>query len=113
MRTLAALAQVPLVLVRVKLIVSDECEKPSKLLIVRLKLPNPSSLPAPALVKGPGENPVPAFVPTILLVENVVAFTLRATLPPSPNRYIFPATVFELNVTVAVVLFTKVMVTVP
>jgi len=105
-RTVAALAQLPLVLVRLKLMVVDECVKPSKLLIVWLKLPNPSSFPAPPLLQGPGVNPMPLFVPifTRLPSDHEAALTLTATAPFFPSRKIFPLFVREVNVMVAVVL---------
>src|SRR5262249_32985144 len=85
-KTDAAFAQLPLLLVRVKLIVSDECPKPSKLLMVWLKLPKVETLPPPALDQGPGVNPVPLFDPLIELSVHDVAFTLTPTLLPSPSR---------------------------
>jgi hypothetical protein len=39
-----------------------------------------------ALTIAPGVNPVPLLVPLMALMSNVAAFTLRAMLPPSPNR---------------------------
>jgi len=111
-RTAAGLPQVPDVLVKVNIIMLDACPVPSKLSITRLNIPNELSCPDPT-VKGPGVNPVPEFVPIILLTENVVAFTSRATAPVAPNRYVFPATVLPVNATVAVVLLVKTMVTLP
>ena len=88
-RTLETLAQVPLRLVKVKVKLSDECVKPSKLSIVRLKFPHPSTLPFgnKLTLKGaPDENPVPLFDPEIPLTENEDAFTLAAAVDPSPIR---------------------------
>src|SRR5215831_6424238 len=85
-RTAVSLAQIPPVLVNSKEMVSDECVKPSKELMVWLKLPKPSTTPAPPSLHGPGVNPVPAFDPVMLLRVQLVALTLTATLPPSPSK---------------------------
>ena len=59
-----------------KLISVDEWDHPSKLVILRLKLPKPSSLPEPALLQVPGVKPVREFDPEIV-PRAKVPFTRR------------------------------------
>src|SRR5262245_32005130 len=55
--TLLAFAHVPPVLVRSNEIVSEECENPSKLLIVWLNVPHWDTFPDPPSLYEPGLNP--------------------------------------------------------
>jgi hypothetical protein len=65
-----------------------ERPKPSKLLIVRSNLPNPSAVPEP-LEYGPGVKKLPRlFGPLIPETVNEVALTFSATDDPSPIRYV-------------------------
>jgi hypothetical protein len=85
-RTSPALAQEPLVSVKLNENVSDECVNPSKLVKVRLKFPNVLTLPEPVLTGVHAEKPVPPLEQLTNAELKVAALTFTAAELPSPRR---------------------------
>lgn len=108
MSTLIALAQVPPLLVIVNDSELAACVKESKLFVVWLKTPKPSTVPEPPSVNVAVIKPG-GLVSEKLPIEKLLALTLTSAMLESVKRK--PAS--AVNVTVAVVELVKSTVTVP